>query len=338
MGRFGIGARGSFNGTGYVSELDTKNLGLKVDLDDILEDSAIAPDWDGEVLFFSAEQKAILKAAKLDDVTIQKLDYLAREQGVDPNLADKITDLLATIADAPGGGELEKNNTSLTLRGFQLVEVPVSYGHPISESLAIGVNLKMMQGRVYGHRLRVFDSSMDDIEDNITEYYKDSSTFGLDVGALARTKWFNFGVVARNINSPTFAGFTHNRDQRVTVFPDVTLKPQVTVGAAFIPTETLTLAADYDLTKSDTIVEGYKTQNLNLGVEWDVLRFLALRGGASKNLAQDDSPWIYSAGFGVNLWAVRFDVAGAISDSRVTSEGDRIPTHTRFAAQVSIDF
>ncbi len=342
IGRFGIGARGFFAGTGYVSEIDTENLGVKFDLDVAIADPNVASDFDGEYGFFTDKQVARLtdtNLAGLNEVTIQKLDYLARNHGVSPELAADIAKLLEAVATTSDDSDtgLEQNQTAVTLRGFQLVEFPVSYGHPVSESFAVGANVKMMRGRVYGNHLRVFDSSTDEIEDSITDHYQDSTAFGLDVGALARTKRFNFGIVARNVNSPTFDGFTSPTDTTVTI-SDVTLKPQVTIGAAFIPTETLTFAADYDLTENETVAEDHTTQNLNLGMEWDAFRFLALRGGATKNLAEDDSPWIYSAGLGVNLWAMRLDVAGAISNENTIVDGDEVPAETRFSAQISIDF
>ncbi len=96
----------------------------------------------------------------------------------------------------------------MLLSGFGLVEVPLSYGYAINDHLAIGANLKLMRGRVYGNRIVVFDDSADEILKETDEKYQETTTFGLDLGVMARFHYFNLGVVGRNLNSPKFDGFT----------------------------------------------------------------------------------------------------------------------------------
>ncbi len=119
---------------------------------------------------------------------------------------------------------------------------------------------------------------------------------------------------------------------------DVKIKPQVAAGVAFIPFTTLTLELDYDITKNETAFTGYDTQNLGFGVEWDAFRFLALRAGTYKNLAEDDIGWVYTAGLGINAWLMRLDLAGAFSTEKAEFDGDEIPQETRVTAQLSVDF
>jgi hypothetical protein len=153
----------------------------------------------------------------------------------------------------------------------------------------------------------------------------------------------NLGLVARNINAPSFDGPTvvtllPDGTIKTTRFDDVTLDPQVAAGVAFIPLKTLTLEVDLDLTQNETTLQGYKTQNLSLGVEWDAFRFLALRGGIYRNLIESDIDWVYTAGLGLNLWAARLDVAGAFSNQKEEFDGEEIPKEVRVAAQLSVDF
>ena len=164
---------------------------------------------------------------------------------------------------------------------------------------------------------------------------------------------FNLGLVGRNLNAPTFDGF----DQDVTVTrpdgtsfvqtmhaDDVKVEPQVAAGVAFIPIQTLTLEVDCDLTKNETLLSNfgsgmeYHTQNLSAGLEWNAFHFLALRVGAYKNLAQSDIGTVYTAGLGLNLWAVRIDLAGAVAGQTAQYNGKDYPKETRLAAQLSADF
>jgi hypothetical protein len=55
-------------------------------------------------------------------------------------------------------------------------------------------------------------------------------------------------------------------------------------------------------------------------------------------MAEDDIDWVYTAGIGLNLWAVRLDIGGAFSTEEEEFDGDEYPSETRVAAQLSVDF
>jgi len=202
----------------------------------------------------------------------------------------------------------------------------------------IGANLKFMKGRVYGNQVIVLDNDSGEAVEKSDEYYEETNNFGIDIGILYRMPMFNFGLVGRNLNSPKFDGPTVVLPTGTITFDDVRIDPQAAFGLAFIPIETFTLEADIDLTKNKTTLTDYETQNVMVGLEWDVFRFLALRGGAYKNLAEDDIDWVYTAGLGLNFWAVRIDLAGAMSSSKEQFDDDDIPKETRASLQLSVDF
>lgn len=352
---FGIGIRGYTQVAGMAANVDTQNLGLNYDIAAVnTQIQTNAPTGnDGATLFFSPTEAATLAASGLDATSIQILDYTIRQQGLDSNLTPEqrqaVIDSLAQLsAISSGGGSLDNNSTTVLLTGYGVTEVPVSYGYAFNDNLSIGGNLKLMRGRVYGTEVLVVDENSDDVLNNVDERYKETSTVGLDLGVMARYGKFNFGLVGRNLNSPKLNGFDYTYNytlpsgttgSRSVHVDDVTFKPQATAGVAFIPWETLTLEADCDLTKNETVLPGYDTQNLSLGVEWDAFRFLALRAGMMKNLAEDDLDWIYTAGLGFNFWALRLDVAGAASlGDTVDYDGEEVPKFAKASAQVSIDF
>lgn len=331
---FGVGVRGFFQATGQVVELDRENLGIAAgDLDAQIAAVTVAGN-DGVVLLLTPDQQEQLQAAGLSQGSIQKIDFLAREQGVSPAQAEGITDLLATVTAQSGGavpgGTLDDNTTTVVLRGFAVAEIPISYGYALNDHWSVGGNLKLMRGRVYATEILVFDADSEELLSDVRDDYEETTTFGIDLGMMGRYRMVNFGLVGRNLNSPKFDGPAG--------FSDVKIKPQFAAGVAFIPFETLTLEVDCDLTANETTLPGYKTRNVSAGLEWDAFRFLALRAGARKNLAESDIGVVYTAGLGLNLWAARLDVAGAFAAKKEEFDGKDIPRETRAAAQFSVDF
>lgn len=342
---FGIGVRGYTQANALVLDIDNQNLGLNISPTDLrngienVDLSASSYESSQTYNFFDATTQASL-VAQYGAEAVNRLNFFAIQENVDPALATDMTTTLVAMNNSSSTSttnplSIDNNTTTVRMTGFGFVEVPLSYGYAINDNVSVGGNLKFMKGRVYGSQVLVFDDESNDILAKSDEHFKETTTFGLDLGVMARYSKFNFGLVGRNLNSPKFDGFTIP----ITLVPidSVTLKPQVTAGVAYIPWSTLTLEADYDITKNEG--ELFDSQNLALGVEWDALRFLALRAGAMKNLAESDIGWIYTAGVGLNMWLVRLDIAGAASiGDTVDFDGNEVPKFTKVSAQASIDF
>jgi hypothetical protein len=352
VGHFAIGARGYTLASGRVDFLDRHNLGFDIPPDELRSEITAVQMDEGyssagyRFRIFTTEQRLQLADAfgvAADDEAIKRLDYIAAAEGMESrNVSGAVNLLSAAISASGGNGNLDENTSTVLLKGFGMAEIPLSYGYAFNDHLAIGANLKLMQGRVYGNRLIVFDEEADEISSQTTERYRETSTVGIDVGALARFPSFNLGLVGRNLNSPRFAGFRERIDLNSGTMDlrvkGVRLKPQLTAGVAYLPFTTLTLEANLDLTESDTLIPGYRNRNLSLGLEWDVYRVLAMRAGTYKNLSESDIGWVYTAGLGLNLWAIRLDVAGAFAAEKEEFEGNDIPRETRVSAQLSVDF
>ena len=353
---FGLGVRGYSQVVAYVKEVDTK-LGLSLNSADLATEINTAASTTGntfptdaaETYFTPTQYTNLLAALGGDAAAADVIAYYAAQEGVSQQQAGDLINTLGDISTQStiGGSDLNQNNTTIALKGFGVAEVPLTYGYALNDNIAIGANLKLMQGRVYGTQVLVFDEGSGDILAKTDENYQETTTYGVDLGVLARYGMFNFGLTGRNLNSPKFDGFTKTIDytledgtpQSTTINVDeVKLKPQATVGIAFIPFETLTIEADYDLTKNETVLKDYKTQNFSAGIEWDVLRFLALRAGTYKNMDNNDTGWVYTAGLGLNLWAARLDLAAAISPDKVQYDGEEVPKLAKASVQVSIDF
>ncbi len=340
MGHFAIGGYGFLQANARVINIDTVNLGISgsVDSADFSNDieAVVLPGDDGATLLFTPAQQAQLAAAGLSAAAIQNLDYAARQAGIDQSQLQGTVDILDIVVQqaGSGGGDLENNTTSASLEGFGLVEVPFSYGKALNENLSIGGNIKLMRGYVYGTEVVVFNKDSGDILDDADKNYKESTTFGVDLGAMYRIKRFNFGIVARNINSPEFDGPTSNGRK----FSDVTLEPSLTAGVAFIPYEGFTLEADYDITKQETMFSGYDAQYFSVGAEWLFLRFLAFRAGAYKNMAESDIGLVYTAGIGLDLLSFHLDLAGAYSSDEGTFDGSDYPLESYVQLKLGFAF
>ncbi len=343
-GHFAVGARGFAQATGQVIELDQTNLGLTGSGDLNAEIANVSVSGiDGQVSLLTASQVAQLNAAGLTDpVAIQKIDFMARQQGVSAADTQGFVDLMANLVDQSingSGGSLEDNTTTIKLTGFGLGEVPLSYGYALNDHWSIGGNLKLMIGRVYGNQIIVFNENSGDILKQTDEEFEETYNVGLDLGIMGRYRFVNVGLVARNINAPKFDGPTVVSPSGQSVkFDDLRVDPQVTAGIALIPHETLVLEVDCDLLENETTFDQFDTQNFSVGLEWDAFRVLALRAGAYNNISEDDIDWVYTAGLGLNLWAMRLDVAGAFSGDKAEYDGEDIPKETRLAAQLSVDF
>jgi hypothetical protein len=352
---FGLGVRGYSQVVGYVQEVDTTNLGLNLTgnlATDIKTAASTTPGitYDGTATYFTQPQyDALVLALGGDTAAADVIEFQAAQQGVSQQQAGDMINTLGVIStqSALGGSDLNQNNTTLALRGFFVAEVPLTYGYALNDNVAIGANLKLMRGRVYGTQVLVFDEGSGDLLAKTDENFQETTTYGVDLGVLARYGMFNFGLTGRNLNSPKFDGFTKTVDYTLAdgtpksasiSVEAVKIKPQATAGVAFIPFETLTIEADYDLTKNETVLTDFKTQNFSAGLEWDVLRFLALRAGTYKNMAESDTGWVYTAGLGLNLWAARLDFAAALSPDKVQFDGEEMPKLAKASVQFSVDF
>ena len=355
IGHFGMGVYGMAQVSGQVLNLDTINLGIDaVNAADLSSDieaanaassSPVVTGGGYSYLVFNASQQSQLSSAGLSSNSIQILDNMAASEGVTSAQIQQITDIIENVTDGSTAGSattLDDNTTTIIAHGIGVVEVPISYGYAFNDHISVGGNIKYMKGRVYGTSIRVFDDNNDEVLDNIDSKYNETSTFGVDMGIMARYGMLQVGLVGRNLNSPKFDGFvdtgTIAGQPYSETIADVKLKPQAAAGIALIPIDTLTLALDLDLTANETNRTNYETQFIRGGLEWDAFKFLALRVGAYSNLSESDIGLVYTAGLGLNLWAVRLDVAGAYADDTVNFDGDEVPAEANVMARLAVDF
>jgi hypothetical protein len=337
---FGLYATGE---VAVLPEVDTTNIlpevgGSPIDAAALDALGAGAPASNA---FFSPSQRAEIEAAfaaagvgsPADVVSVFDAELAAsNDAGVTP--AEAADALIALAAALGSGGPVDANTSALHNRGIGLVEMPLSYGHPIRlgrlGSLGLGASVKVMRGRVYVSEVPIFETDAGDAIDALRDTYRDSTAFGLDLGAVWwPNRTIGIGVVGKNLNSPKFAA---------PLGPDFEVSPQVRAGVSWAPLWWLTFAGDIDLTENETALAGAKSRALGGGVEVAPLRWLRLRGGGYKNLAESSARPVLTGGLALGASWLTVDVVGAVSLGQTTYDGEKYPDEGRLSASVTLSF
>jgi len=202
-------------------------------------------------------------------------------------------------------GSFSDNKTFLRWRGADIDEVPLTVGLPLLPRLFVGANLKWMDAETYYQEIEVFNRK-DDL--NVGEYDVGATTdndFGVDLGVLYRQPTWRAGVLARDVNSPSFDYPRLGGVDRGAF----TLTPQVRAGVAWLPWRQLLLASDIDLTVNHSTLPDAASRIFSAGLEYTPWEWLAVRLGLIHDLEQDATG--ASAGLGVQWRGVAADVAVA---------------------------
>jgi hypothetical protein len=101
---------------------------------------------------------------------------------------------------------------------------------------------------------------------------------------------------------------------------------------------TVTLEADVDLTRNQSMLKEYETQYASVGFEWDLLHTLAIRLGQYRDLTSDDIGPVMTAGLGFNLFALRVDMGAAVSSKATEVGGTKLPSEARFNMELTADW
>lgn len=242
---------------------------------------------------------------------------------------------IATMA-AGAGGSFSNNQSMLLFKGIALIEVPLTYGHPITDDLAVGMNIKYMKARVYNTYVEIFNTDFGDALNEAKDDYVESQNFGVDLGLLYRFgDSLRFGMIGRNLNSPRFdmKPLSQGDDNYMKE------KAQIRGGVAYKPFDFMTLAADIDFTRNDTTIsDDYKSQNIGGGLELNLFKIMQLRVGAYKNIAESDIGLVYTAGIGLNFWLINFDIGAAYASKSNKVDDYDIPNESKVEIALSMLF
>ncbi|MBH0208214.1 MAG: conjugal transfer protein TraF [Nitrospira sp.] len=208
-----------------------------------------------------------------------------------------------TVTPPAGPGLPVTVTGQMALRGLEARQLAFSYAYAFADkTFSIGITAKVIQGAAYNGSTELQGGSGVSTTDHFGKP-NISTTYGIDIGAIYRpSSWVRFGVVAKDINKPTFDAAGGG---------ELKLEPQVRVGVAINPYSTLTLTADVDATSNKTFIPGVKSQLVSLGLEQTILsEFLSFRIGTFKNMQDASTPFVPTAGLGMRWFNFRADAGG----------------------------
>lgn len=180
----------------------------------------------------------------------------------------------AAAADATAHDVRNDQRSGRTgLRSLVTHHVGVTLLQSLTDGIAVGATLKYVHGAAAAAFAPVPLSGIESgglLKDAGDLAARGSSAFDVDLGLLAAFGKVRVGVVGRNLTEPSFETADHQ---------PLDLERQVRAGFALRPTETLTIAADADLT-ANRDPSGVERRRVAVGAERYLGRRAAVRGGA----------------------------------------------------------
>ena len=205
-------------------------------------------------------------------------------------------------------------------------EFGISFAHALDlnngNTLQLGISPKYVELRTFQYTESVSGFEDDDFDSD--QYQTEKSGFNLDIGAayaFGDEKQWNAGILVKNL-IPMKLYSAASRPLLGEQVRKLELNPMATVGIAHKSAYHV-VTAEIDLTKNEAFGFEDDTQWLALGAEFDAWRHAQLRAGVRHNLASnDDNEGIeektqFTAGLGLNLMGVRFDLGALFSSADV---------------------
>ncbi|WP_104743833.1 conjugal transfer protein TraF [Helicobacter cinaedi] len=236
------------------------------------------------------------------------------------------------IASLEGNSDAHK----LVTTALMLSEVPIGYARTFylkHGNLNLGITGKLMNAISTQKQININTSTnfqkelthLASLENTIS-----SNNFGVDVGVLYELdlpefRYLTIGLVAKNLNSPTFESSLNN----------ITIKPQYRMGLGY-NSKFLNVAFDADLTPNDLLAFSnvkQQSQMIGGGVGFG-FKALDLRLGAMKDLRQDTGLILTG---GVNMLGF-LDIALQVSTKTTELNGTPIPQYINLRLGGSFSF
>jgi hypothetical protein len=214
-------------------------------------------------------------------------------------------DLVHVAAGLDPATSFSRNTSFVAFRGLEIQQAGLSRSLSFfGDRLFVGGSVSALRGTAHMKDESVFTTEVDGLSSlvrrGITGTEQTATKVSFDAGVLVAIGVLRVGGVAKGLNEPTFD--VGGRQ--------LSVGRQVRVGASVhVPLTGLVVAADYDLTKSETLVDGLQRRMVGGGIEW-TLALLAVRAGLSVDLESPGKTRLFSAGVGFGLGPIHVDAAG----------------------------
>ena len=211
------------------------------------------------------------------------------------------------------------NQSALAFAGLEAREARLAYAMSFFEKvLLVGATARYIRGTTYFTRGGLFEEGSSDpaalARKALKENPLETTRFAFDVGGMVNVLGVaRVGLVSTAINEPEFDVKHDPADPSLAGAPSTIRLPRtLRTGVAVEPVGLLTVAADYDLIETDTLVPGGKSRQFCLGAE---VRFplFAIRAGTFRDIAAPDPHWAFAGGFGLGLKSVSINASVVFS-------------------------
>lgn len=180
------------------------------------------------------------------------------------------------------------------------------YTNYMGQHLSLGITPKLQRVYTYSYATSFSNFDAADLRENETA----ETMFNLDAGALWFFGPYRVGISAKNLIGRDIEtkSFLYNGDPIRSY--EYSMRPVFTVGAGIVA-DYFTMSVDYDLNEEKRFSSfDDNTQMLRAGVEFDILRQMALRAGYMTNLARSNDEGTITAGIGLSpLNLIELDIA-----------------------------
>lgn len=206
------------------------------------------------------------------------------------------------------------NDSVVAFRALSLQEYAVSRSIPFfNGGFVIGVTGRYIRGTTGIKEESTFTTDISRLSTFVRRgtsgIERSKSRFAYDVGAVINIGALRLGGVMKGVNRPQFQ-FNDDVAPTLDRGTSVVVGQQTRVGASFnIQSLRMRIAADYDLSKNETLAEGQLSRNAGGGLEFAFGSF-DVRGGVTVNLEAPDKPYVYSFGVGFGNPKAKLDLAG----------------------------
>lgn len=204
-------------------------------------------------------------------------------------------------------------DSQVAVRGGTLTQFGLGYSQPISAiknigpmegELVVGAKANLYLASLTSVKAKIDrsdDKEVSDLIEDGLDKSKDSTSFGLDVGAVWVAKNYQAGLAVKNLIAPEFDAYEKDEVTGTNGTTTISMDTQATVdGAVFIKDRMFMLATSADLNKVEDLV-GDEVQMLHVSGTFFPSNFLipTLRAGYQKNLAGEE---LSALNFGAGLF------------------------------------
>ncbi|NVC95724.1 conjugal transfer protein TraF [Vibrio natriegens] len=180
------------------------------------------------------------------------------------------------------------------------------YTNFMGQHLSVGITPKLQ--RIYTYSYATSFNNFDAAD--LREHETAETMFNLDAGALWFSGPYRLGIAAKNLIGRDVETKSFQYNSKTIESYQYSMRPLYTIGAGFVA-DYFTMSVDYDLNEEKRFSSfDDNTQMIRAGVEFDILRQMALRAGYMKNLARSHDDGTITAGIGLSpLNLLELDIA-----------------------------